>query len=307
MLCPCYRRSVVKGLNDRPISADDWLAWALAVPLPEPPRSIGRHAVRLALVALVSHAGHDCLSWPATQTLADEIHGLTRRDVRNALEVLEAGAVIARAGRKGRAICWRLGPFAPVDNSPDMAGYPASFTTQQSAGIAAGELAGQVAGYPAPNGREQKKTPPPPNAEPSTESWSELARGLRLRHSDMGHEEALEVARRAALDPETKSAAARLTQPGYVVKLRADLKTIRDAERRRALATAPKCEDHPDFPASSCRECHGDVKAGCRDPRFFGKHQPECSVPMCWAPIIGQREGATVCGEHSPTGGRRQA
>ena len=295
----------MRGHTNRPLTADDWLWWALAVPLPEPPRTIGRHALRLVLVALAAHAGPDCLSWPAAQTLADAVAGLSRRDVRNALEVLEEGAIIARAGRKGRATCWRLGSFPAGDNPSEVAGYPASTSARQLAGEVAGEVAGQVAGYPAANRTEQKNTPLPPSPDHHPRKLLELAGILRTMYPGMSQDVALKVAGRCEADPATSSAAARLRQQAYVTQVLADLKAEEDAERRRMLATAPKCEDHPTYAASHCNGCMGDANAGQRDRRFMGRHQPRCT--RCSEPVIGQPEGATLCGEHARTAGQGAA
>lgn len=126
-----------------------------------------------------------------------------------------------------------------------------------------------------------------------------LIEDLKGRYPGMAHDEAAWIVGQAHDDPATKKPASRLKEPTYIADLRAKFKTYRDAARRDALRSGPKCEDHPESAAASCPGCRGDVNAGDRDRRFIGKHQPTCSVPKCWAPIIDQPNGATVCGDHS--------
>ncbi|MDR5699855.1 helix-turn-helix domain-containing protein, partial [Agromyces aerolatus] len=91
-------------------AADTLTDWALAVPLPSGSKAIGRAAVRLVLVALAQHADADGIAYPAAETLADAIEGMARRDVRNALHVLESEGLIepAASRKRNRSIRWRL-------------------------------------------------------------------------------------------------------------------------------------------------------------------------------------------------------
>lgn len=163
-----------------------------------------------------------------------------------------------------------------------------------------------------PKPKEPKLTlPPTPRAEPpgptragtatgrGQDPLEELTRDLRGRYPGMAHDEAREIVERCRADPETKEAASRLKQSAYVANVHAAVKADMAAARRAAFAAGAKCEDHTESPAANCPGCLADVKAGDRDPRFIGKHQSECSVPRCWAPIIDQPDGATVCGEHA--------
>ena len=55
------------------------------------------------------YANRDQTAWPGAWTLADDVTGLHRRDVTNALEVLEMlNGLIAWDGKRGRAIVWRF-------------------------------------------------------------------------------------------------------------------------------------------------------------------------------------------------------
>jgi hypothetical protein len=125
----------------------DLVRWANASDLPST-RHIGRHAVGRVLLGLAVHADRNGDAWPSAQTLADQISGLSRWDVRNALDALESHGLIKRNGLRGRSIVWRL--------AIDMAGFPAT----SGAGDVAGEVAGTSAGYPAPKRREVKRTRP---------------------------------------------------------------------------------------------------------------------------------------------------
>ena len=93
--------------------------WALRVPLPAAPsRAIGAGHVGRILVALVQYANADGIAFPAAQTLADDVSGMTRRGVRNALDALVDAGIIeyAEPPRQGRVARWRL----------NLAGYPAT-------------------------------------------------------------------------------------------------------------------------------------------------------------------------------------
>jgi hypothetical protein len=140
---------------------DQWIKWALAADLPSN-RSIGQHAVGRVLVALATYANRDGIAWPSTYTLADDVSGLSRRDIRNALEALDDAGVITKAGKAGRATRWRL-------NAPDEeAGDPAHRRAGEQAGQWAGEWAGKQAGYPAPNRTEGN---PSPTAAAASSGW----------------------------------------------------------------------------------------------------------------------------------------
>lgn len=144
-----------------PVSADasDLVRWALSESVPNS-RQIGTHAVGRVLVALTVYADARLELFPSTQTLADDVSGLNRRDVRNALALLSAEGLIEDTGRKrGRSTVWRLSGFLawagnPADPSlSTREGYPADVP----AGASAGKLAGALVGYPAAKGTEEKK------------------------------------------------------------------------------------------------------------------------------------------------------
>ncbi|WP_341359070.1 helix-turn-helix domain-containing protein [Georgenia sp. M64] len=136
--------------------SDTLLAWALAADLPST-RQIGPHAVGRVLAALTLYADAQGIAWPSAQTLAGDVSGLSRRDVRNALDALAAAGLIAVAeAAPGRVTRWRLcAPhLAGYPATPtDVAGYPATPTSEDLAGSPAthlaGDLAGDLAGYPA--------------------------------------------------------------------------------------------------------------------------------------------------------------
>ncbi|WP_369045155.1 helix-turn-helix domain-containing protein [Sinomonas sp. P10A9] len=138
---------------------DQWIRWALAADLPSS-RAIGQHAVGRVLVALAVYANRDGIAWPSTYTLADDVSGLSRRDVRNALEALEASGVISKAGKAGRATRWHLNSTDEQAGNPAdrQAGEWAGEQAGNQAGEQAGEWAGGSAGYPAPNRTEEKRS-----------------------------------------------------------------------------------------------------------------------------------------------------
>ncbi|WP_395659146.1 helix-turn-helix domain-containing protein [Nocardioides sp.] len=115
----------------------DLVRWANAAEV-RGTRQVGRHAVARVLVQLAVHADSSGIAWPSQETLASEISGVTRRDVRNALAVLESEGLILRVDRRGRAQAYLLAVT-------DRAGYPAN------------ELAGDPANDVIHNGRD---TPP---------------------------------------------------------------------------------------------------------------------------------------------------
>lgn len=144
------------------------MSWALAAPLPDGSRAIGRHAIGRVLVALALHADGAGVCWPSAETIAREVSGLSRRDVRNALDALQAAGLIECDGGhgRGRVRRWRLLAGYPATVMPDqrrlsgeqLAGNPATSEGPNLAGNMAGELAGdmagELAGYPAPNRTE---------------------------------------------------------------------------------------------------------------------------------------------------------
>lgn len=148
----------------------DLTRWALGVTLPRSPQ-IGADRVGRVLVALVQYASADGVAFPSTETLARDVSGITRRDARNALDLLAAHGVItvAEAPRRGRNRRWRIvaTPMAGIpatSNDDDMAGIPANPEPPQLAGELAGQLAGNMAGIPAPKRTEGKNPPTPQGA-----------------------------------------------------------------------------------------------------------------------------------------------
>lgn len=128
----------------------DLVRWANAADAPSD-RSIGRNAVARVLVQLAAHATADGDAWPSQRTLADEISGLARRDVQNALELLEQAELIKRNGNVGRATRYRLAISA-------WTGYPSHVD-----GRADGRGDGREHGRDTPSRSEGKgRTPRPP-------------------------------------------------------------------------------------------------------------------------------------------------
>lgn len=253
-------------------SLDDWLDWALLVPIPGRVGSIGQSSTRLVLVALSMHADAEGYAFPSAQTLADKIQGMHRRDVRNGLDVLETSGVICRAGKVGRAVRWQL-------KAPEVAGDPATSSSHHPAGNLAGklavEMAGNPAGYPATNRTEQgQNLPPTPLARHRQIGPGHLIE--LLMGQDFGRDDAEAIVQRAQGDGKTlRSLSGRLKAPGEAQRIHQEIQAEKKSARRRQLLAGPKCEDHSEQPAEICTACAADIKAGQRDARYRGKHQPE--------------------------------
>lgn len=279
-----------------------FVRWALKAKITDVPASIGVAKVQLVLTCLAAYADRDGLAFPAQQTIADEIYGLARRDVRNALAVLEkAGLIVpSNSKRRGRVTEYQL---QYVDESAsDMAGYPAHSATDeithkagypanpqggiprplgsdQLAGNMAGQLAGHLAGYPAPNGIEEKKYPPAPQTKRPVSAGSAAQRAGRdeqaiemlMNYHQLSRPEASAVVEIAKSDTTTTTSwAGRLKQPGYVEQCRNAVK----AQRHRDFAAQPECEEHTGEIGANCRSCRADIKAGQRSPAYLGRRQP---------------------------------
>lgn len=181
-----------------PRPGDDLTRWALRVPLPSS-RQVGSDRVGRVLVALVQYADGQGMAWPSADTLAADVSGLSRRDVRNALEALaDAGLIVATEPRgRGRVTPWRI--VRPVDNE---AGTPATIRDANLAGNVAGnvagELAGNMAGLPAMKGSEWKNPPTPHAAAPmhrlEPNARAGLERIIRERRPPFSIEELLSCA-----------------------------------------------------------------------------------------------------------------
>lgn len=149
------------------LATSDLTRWALRVDLPRSPQ-VGPDRVGRVLVGLVQYADTDAQAWPSAERLSGDLSGLSRRDVRNALEALAASGLITpvSAPQRGRSVRWRLnhdlaGSPAKSPRLPDLnlAGSPANPATANVAGELAGQLAGELAGSPAANRREEKNPP----------------------------------------------------------------------------------------------------------------------------------------------------
>lgn len=145
---------------------EDLREWAFAIPI-ESTRQVGADRARLVLLKLVEYAAGDGLAYPSAQTLADGVSGLTRRDVRNAFDALEAQGLIDRITAPRRSVTWVVRPAGDV------------------AGNVAGDMAGDLAGVPATNRREPNSTRPSAGSSAPRASLAELDE-LRALLDDLG-------------------------------------------------------------------------------------------------------------------------
>lgn len=162
--------------------SDELTRWALAAPLDlEKSRRVGAERVRLVLLALVQYANEDLVAWPSAETLAEDVYGMTRRDVRPALELLEKAGYItpARPKRPGVTTRWRIVLVRDEDLAGNLAGTPARSEPAPEApqdppnlaGPVAGDLAGNLAGTPATNqNQNQNHTTPAVGSVPQRDS-----------------------------------------------------------------------------------------------------------------------------------------
>lgn len=132
---------------------DDLRTWARLAPI-ESTKQAGVDRIRHVLLLLIEYAAGDGIAYPSSQTLADQIANLNRRDVRNALDALAEQGFIERVpGPARRSVSWRV--------LPDLAGMPAKRDV-------AGDLAGDLAGMPATNRSEgEGKTTTGPTQAPA--------------------------------------------------------------------------------------------------------------------------------------------
>jgi hypothetical protein len=138
---------------NRPMSVDELRRAAMRAPIKTPP-GVGEYMVRLVLLALVEYVNRDGAAWPGAQTLADDVDGLSRWHVRDALAVLEANGLIARDGKHGRSVVWRLQIPNVASGPATLGGRATGKRPSASADDVAGDVAGDSAGGPAPNGTE---------------------------------------------------------------------------------------------------------------------------------------------------------
>ncbi|MGW9184829.1 helix-turn-helix domain-containing protein [Agromyces sp. NPDC055661] len=126
------------------LSVDELTRWALATPLRKPEgdtkRQVSVDRQRLVLIALVGYADRDGRAFPSAQRLADDIAGMVRGDVQRALNGLEASNVIARDGKAGRAVRWRV--------LAKLTGLPVTSTPARTDGASDGATAGACDGVP---------------------------------------------------------------------------------------------------------------------------------------------------------------
>jgi hypothetical protein len=249
-----------------------FVRWALGVTLAEVPRSIGVANVKLVLVCLANHASADGKAFPSQGTVAAEV-GIARRDVQNALTVLEDAGHITRNGTMGRATSYRMGYAAEPDMPGKVTGYPVKSTppnlTGDLPGHATGNLPGRLPGYPVTNVIEENSIPRE-TAGGSSESPS-VPRAVRAALLGHGIDEQYisRVWEIAQADTTTDRPEGRLMVSGqYAAVCLAKAK----AERAARFAQGPKCPDHSTEIAANCRSCLADVKCGQRPRSMVGQH-----------------------------------
>jgi hypothetical protein len=269
-----------------------FISWALRAPIADVPASIGVAKVRLVLVCLANHADREGLAFPSQHTVADEIDGCARRDVQNALSVLEKARLIARDGSKGRATVYRL-QYAdesertgyPVNQErAQKAGYPVKSKGADLTGNLTGELTGNLTGtlpgYPVTNGIEENVIPPTPHRAERSDSTGTVAprEGKedriiqklmsvhRLPHDAVSA--AVEIAK--SDETTTTTWGNRLMQAPYFEQCRKAAQAL----RRREFESQPECEEHTGQIAANCGSCRADIMTGLRSREYLGKRQP---------------------------------
>ncbi|WP_260981287.1 helix-turn-helix domain-containing protein [Curtobacterium pusillum] len=121
---------------------------------------MGSDRARCVLIALAQYADPEGYAFPSAETIAHDVAGVQRRNVRDALELLASAGVIERVAAPRRSVTWRL--------RTDLAGVPAPAESSRVAGDLAGDVAGDLAGdvagdlagMPATNRTEPKRTKP---------------------------------------------------------------------------------------------------------------------------------------------------
>ena len=200
--------------------------WALSRSIPSS-KHVGSDRSRCVLVALATHVSGDGLSWPSAQTLANEIDGLSRRDVRNAEDVLvAAGLISAIDRRRGRSIRWRL----------NIAGLPAS--------PHAGEPGGTPGGKPGGSARHEAKRSKNHPASAVHRKLLDLLEGINLAEEDLPRLLEISAETRTGDQP-TGSPESRLLK---VPHHREQVLSIYRQERAAALTASLESEPH-------CSEC----------------------------------------------------
>lgn len=271
------------------MNPNDFVWWALRQ-APAGTRQTGVATAKLVLIALALHASSDGIAYPGQDTIAEEA-GLDRRTVRNSLALLDDQGFIKKVGAAGRAIKYQL---QANEGYPQLAGYPANTElfemAGQLAGTMAGQLAGTSAGYPATNRTEQNRTPPTPkrakapdrslrvveeegNPRKRGKPASEITPALQsaLRSHGIPDRDMSAVLQAAQADPETTHPEGRLTKSRtYALGCWSTVKAARTA----ALNASPRCEDHPEQPATRCPSCISDVMCGDRHPDDIGRRMP---------------------------------
>ncbi|MEC3853462.1 helix-turn-helix domain-containing protein [Paenarthrobacter ureafaciens] len=257
-----------------------FISWALRVTITDVPASIGVAKVRLVLVCLANHADREGLAFPSQHTVAGEIDGCARRDVQNALSVLEKAGLIARNGSKGRATAYRL----QYVEETELTGYPVeqlqsrqtvypvnsqgADLTGHLTGQLTGQLTGNLPGYPVTNGIEENEIPPTPQRSDRRDSTgtaghrggneSQAIQRLIKIHR-LSHREASAVVEIAKSDTTTTTTwGNRLLQPRYVEQCLSEVKE----QQRRHFAAGPDCERHIGQKAANCGSCRADLLAG---------------------------------------------
>lgn len=149
------------------------------------------------LVALVQYAKHG-IAFPSVATLSEDIGGMHKRDIENALAVLEAARIIepAEPKRQGRTTRWRVLASEPIDDQDDdseravpnlpgsLRGYPGKSDETIPPGSFPGSFPGDLQGYPGSKRSEEINPPIPQHVESSASSVERQGDGGNLQSID---------------------------------------------------------------------------------------------------------------------------
>jgi len=231
----------------------EWFVWTASLDLAVPDipdnarirRSIGADKARRVLIALAVHADAAGYAWPSIHTMMDRT-GLERWAVTDGLAYLIAAGVIAKAGKVGRTVRYRLikGRGTP-DPSPHDAsvGEPPTLRHKAPQREPSGEPSGKGSGQPSGNARpkqeqEHNLPPAPRRSVPSDLVAAMEGEGIR---GDAAIQSVVDI---AAGDPETINPVSRLTSvPVYRRKCIEVYRVQQDRAATERWEAAEKCGD----------------------------------------------------------------
>ncbi len=236
------------------IAADDLRAWAWSAHI-ESTKQVGSDRVRLVLLRLVEHADPAGRAFPGSKTVADNIPGLSRRDVDNAFAALESQGLIIRAGTRSRARVWQLAPDHVLP------GMPRKTAARVLPGVLPGDLPGDLPGMPGTNGTERNLPPSPRH----------LTAALRIaleREGVTSEDDIRDVLAISAEDPDTKSAPGRLEKvPTHLRACVHELRSRRQRDWEAARVMEPRCEVcGPRWTVAECDSMTGRDPDRCDGP-----------------------------------------